>query len=53
MLKKGYKLKFGGVIYLYVRGMTPNTKDYGVFYVKPDYELIEKLDKELFGNQDK
>jgi exodeoxyribonuclease V beta subunit len=53
--QKGYAEKFGGVIYLYVRGMTPNTKDCGcgVFYVKPDYKLIEKLDKELFGNQDK
>lgn len=51
--QKGYEENFGGVIYLYVRGMTPHTKDYGVFYVKPDYKLIEKLDKELFGNQDK
>ena len=51
--QKGYEEKFGGVIYLYVRGMTPTTKDCGVFYVKPDYKLIEKLDKELFGNQDK
>lgn len=51
--QKGYEENFGGVIYLYVRGMTPNTKDCGVFYVKPDYKLIEKLDKDLFGNQDK
>lgn len=49
--KKGYEELFGGVIYLYVRGMTPKDKKYGVFYVKPDLELIEKLDKELFGDQ--
>ena len=43
-----YNLHFGGVLYLFVRGMHPDSgPDSGVFYHRPDYEMIKKL-SELF-----
>ena len=43
-----YNLHFGGVLYLFVRGMHPDLgPDFGVFYDRPDYEMIKKL-SELF-----
>ncbi|MBF0227476.1 MAG: UvrD-helicase domain-containing protein [Desulfobacterales bacterium] len=43
-----YKRYFGGVFYLYVRGITPDIPGIGVFYDLPDEELILNL-CELFG----
>jgi len=45
-----YKTHFGGVYYLFLRGMRPAYGDsYGVYYVKPDKTLIEELDQQVFG----
>lgn len=38
-----YQKHFGGVYYLFLRGIEPST-DNGVFYTKPSLELIEGLD---------
>lgn len=35
---------FGGVFYLFLRGMHPDKKDQGIFFHKPDLELIEALE---------
>ena len=44
-----YEQHFGGVYYLFLRGMAPQApKGRGVFYDKPDYCLIESL-SQLFG----
>ncbi|EPJ54707.1 MAG: hypothetical protein OFPI_06110 [Osedax symbiont Rs2] len=39
-----YERDIGGVFYLFLRGMAANS-DTGVFYYKPEKELIEKLDQ--------
>ena len=41
-----YEKEFGGVLYLFVRGMRKGT-DKGVFYCKPALEKIEKLEMVL------
>ena len=39
-----YNTDFGGVLYLFIRGMHPKCeKDFGIFYDKPSFALIEKL----------
>ena len=44
-----YEHHFGGVFYLFLRGMTPATgPNCGVFFDYPPLELIEKLDQEIF-----
>lgn len=44
-----YDTHFGGVYYLFLRGMRPATGPaYGVFHELPDKALIETLDKEIF-----
>lgn len=43
-----YEALFGGVFYLFVRGVTPEHPGRGVFYDKPPYELIRRLE-ELIG----
>lgn len=40
-----YARDFGGVIYLYLRGM--NAKGQGVFYTRPSFEIIDALDQLL------
>ncbi len=51
--ENGYDKYFGGVMYLYVRGMPDgspeNTKNHGVFFIKPKYSIIKRLD-ELFSS---
>ncbi|WP_133543627.1 exodeoxyribonuclease V subunit beta [Mesocricetibacter intestinalis] len=39
-----YRRDFGGVYYLFLRGMNGREEEYGVFYTKPDERLIEALD---------
>ena len=46
-----YDRDFGGVIYFYLRGMS-QTEDYGIYYVKPDYDLVLAL-MALFDNAEK
>ncbi len=41
-----YAQHFGGVYYLFLRGMQPDTGDeYGVYYTRPDAEFIRELDQ--------
>lgn len=37
-----YKTHFGGILYMFLRGIK-NKKNNGIFYILPDYSLIEKL----------
>ena len=39
-----YTRDFGGVFYLYVRGMDPRLKESGIFYDRPDRETVERMD---------
>ena len=40
---------FGGVFYLFVRGMDPAHPGHGVFYDRPPAELITRLDRAIGG----
>jgi exodeoxyribonuclease V beta subunit len=43
-----YEKQFGGVYYLFVRGMDPEKgREYGVFYDRPKRELVEELCERL------
>lgn len=42
--KFDYDQHFGGVIYLFLRGVRKNA-DTGIFYHKPDIQLIQKMEK--------
>ena len=44
-----YELHFGGVRYLFVRGMRPDTPMSGVFSDRPDLQRIEALSALLNG----
>ena len=45
-----YDVHFGGVYYLFLRGMEPAWGgDYGVFHDRPDRKLVELLCRELIG----
>jgi exodeoxyribonuclease V beta subunit len=49
-----YRRHFGGVFYLFLRGMNPAWgKDYGVFFDRPDSEQIEFLSEEMIETPDK
>lgn len=39
-----WETHFGGVFYLFLRGMHPDKADQGVFFHKPDLEIIEALE---------
>lgn len=42
----------GGAYYMFIRGMKPAWKDAGIFYDKPDLELLNALDRCLQGIND-
>ncbi len=45
-----YDTHFGGVYYLFLRGMrSAHGSRFGVYFTKPERALIERLDGELFG----
>ncbi|AWX15973.1 exodeoxyribonuclease V subunit beta [Mergibacter septicus] len=44
-----YQRDFGGVFYLFLRGMDPNNPGQGIFFDKPSATLIEALDQ-LWGD---
>jgi len=47
-----YEIHFGGVYYLFLRGMQPESKSTnGVLFFRPKYQLIQKLDA-LIGPKD-
>ena len=45
-----YDRDFGGVYYLFVRGMEPESESNGIYYDKPPRHLIEEIDR-LFSKQ--
>ena len=45
-----YTAHFGGVMYLFVRGMEPTQPGSGVFFDLPDHATLERLDRCLAGN---
>ncbi|RTZ67162.1 MAG: exodeoxyribonuclease V subunit beta [Aquificaceae bacterium] len=45
-----YETHFGGVYYLFIRGMSPDNSGSGVFYDLPPYALIHALNA-LFGGE--
>jgi len=46
-----YEKHFGGVFYLFIRGIDAiRGNEYGVVYDKPDYDLINTLDKKIIKN---
>ncbi len=47
-----YHDHFGGVMYLFVRGMTPDIPGSGVFATLPDYEKVLALDRAVGGLAD-
>ncbi|SHF28763.1 DNA helicase/exodeoxyribonuclease V, beta subunit [Desulfacinum infernum DSM 9756] len=48
-----YDSHFGGVFYLFLRGMRPETgPGAGVFFTKPRRDLVERLDRTLQGEAD-
>lgn len=40
-----YETHIGGVYYLFIRGMHKDQEQKGIFYTKPDVELIDALDR--------
>ncbi|MGP1928192.1 MAG: exodeoxyribonuclease V subunit beta [Arsenophonus sp. NC-LC2-MAG3] len=48
LLNYDYKKHFGGVIYLFLRGINVNNPDYGIYHTIPSYSFIKSLD-ELFN----
>ncbi len=47
-----YHDHFGGVLYLFVRGMAPDIPGSGVFATLPDYEKVLALDRAAGGHAD-
>jgi exodeoxyribonuclease V beta subunit len=47
-----YEQHFGGVMYLFVRGMSPDIPGSGVFSTIPDYSTLLALDLALGGEED-
>ena len=39
-----YDENFGGVYYLFLRGITDRNDRYGIYFDKPDFDLIQRLD---------
>jgi exodeoxyribonuclease V beta subunit len=45
-----YERHFGGVYYLFLRGMRPETgAQCGVYFDRPDFSLVEGLDRQIFN----
>ena len=44
-----YDERFGGVRYLFVRGMTPERPGDGVFADKPPYDICKKMEEDFIG----
>ncbi len=47
-----YEDHFGGVSYLFVRGMSPDTPGSGVYSTLPDYQKLLELDLAIGGTED-
>ncbi len=44
-----FQRDFGGVIYLFLRGVRSNDNQTGVFFAKPGLEEINRLEKLFYG----
>ena len=44
-----YHTHFGGVYYLFLRGIDPQTQGSGIFYAKPELAMLDALDKLIDG----
>lgn len=44
-----YERHFGGVYYLFIRGMAPDTGDSGVYFTRPPHQLVAALDALFAG----
>ncbi|GKX63541.1 RecBCD enzyme subunit RecB [Pragia fontium] len=44
-----YQRHFGGVFYLFLRGVEPNKPGQGVFHCRPEWELVDGLDRLFAG----
>lgn len=47
-----YELHFGGVMYLFVRGMSPEHPESGVYFTVPDHDTLLQLGVLLGGDDD-
>ncbi len=47
-----YQTHFGGVFYLFLRGLEQDKPGHGVFYCRPEYELIAGMD-EMFNGKNR
>lgn len=47
-----YDVHFGGVMYLFVRGLSPDHPGSGVYSTLPDYETLLRLEALLSGDED-
>lgn len=47
--KYNYETHFGGVFYLFLRGINVNDPGSGVFFHKPEFEVIDKIDSLFKG----
>ena len=47
-----YDVHFGGVMYLFVRGMSPDHTGSGVYSTLPDYDTLLRLEALLSGDED-
>jgi len=45
-----YEKNFGGILYLFVRGMNPSYKNCGVYFRREEYSFIKKLKNILQGS---
>lgn len=43
-----YDAHFFGVFYLFLQGIRPGRRRYGVFFTRPPQSLIQRLDTEVF-----
>ncbi|PWI35392.1 exodeoxyribonuclease V subunit beta [Vibrio albus] len=46
-----YHVHFGGVYYLFLRGIDKQSSGSGVFYARPDFAMIDALDRLIDGQQ--
>lgn len=46
-----YETDFGGVYYLFLRGMADHDAENGVFFTRPSHTLIQRLDRQFRGEE--
>ncbi|OQM34005.1 exodeoxyribonuclease V subunit beta [bacterium endosymbiont of Pedicinus badii] len=51
LIKYSYKKNFGGVFYLFIRGIRNNKKSYALYFKKPKEKLINEINNLLYGRK--